>query len=94
MAIKIVPTSASQPVPDQCRIQYELRDTTAGTVIDTGSVIFTFPYDPTQTAAERRAAIRTLFQNAVRHRVDGLIAARLDFAAIQNAIAAGQMDYP
>ena len=59
--------------------------------MDTGSVTMTFPFDPALTAAQRRQSIRDTFRSAVRERVQGMRAADADFAAIQAAVAAGNV---
>jgi hypothetical protein len=90
VAYTVVPTGASRPVPDQLRIEYQLLNN--GVQVDTGSVIMTFPNEPTDTTpALRRARIRSLFVQAVRERIQAMKVADADFAAVQAAIASGTL---
>lgn len=89
MANRIIATGVSRPVPDQLRIEYRLESADGGTLIDTGSVTMTFPYDPSWTTQQRRQRIRDIFKSAVRERVQALRAADADYAAIQTAVSNG-----
>lgn len=89
MPYTITATRASRPVPDQLRVEYELRN--GAVLVDTGSVTMTFPNDPTHTAAQRRQTILAIFRQAVRERIQAMRVADADFTAIQTAVQAGQV---
>lgn len=97
MPYRVTATAVSRPVPDQLRLDYKLESVTGGvpTLVDTGSVTFTMP-DPTSvpggmSAAQRIATIRHWFKQAVRNRIQAMTVADTDFAAVQAAVAAGQV---
>lgn len=91
MAFSVVGTAASSPVPDQIRINYELRDGT--TVIDTGFVQGNPPYNPTWTDAQYKTALKNWFIQNVRDRIQAkkaIVTFNL-LTYLQGLIAAGTL---